>query len=102
MIENWSGDIIDYEKNGQVSYNQENSNKRFRFAKYSMDRVLASLKMVMSIKANFDTVFFTERELLNGLTELYIKENSVKTKSLEKATTLGLMEALTEVKFLMA
>ena len=66
-----------------------------------MDRALASLKMVTNTKANYDTVFFTEKELLNGLTELSTKENSVKTKSLEKVTTLGLTEALTEVKFLM-
>jgi hypothetical protein len=66
-----------------------------------MDRALASLKMVMNTKENYDTVFFMEKELLNGLTELSTKENSVKTKSLEKVTTLGPMEALTEVKFLM-
>jgi hypothetical protein len=66
-----------------------------------MGKALVSLKMVMNTKANYDTVFFTGKELLNGLTELFIKENSVKTKSLAKVTTLGLMEAHTEVKFLM-
>lgn len=64
-----------------------------------MGKALASLKMAMNTKANYDTVFCTEKELSNGQTELSIKENSVKTKSQAKVTILGQMEAHTEVKF---
>ena len=62
-----------------------------------MGKALASLKMAMNTKANYDTVFYMEKELSNGQTELSIKENFVKTKSQAKVTILGQMEALTEV-----
>ena len=62
-----------------------------------MGKALASLKMAMNTKANYDTVFYMEKALSNGQTELSIKENSLKTKSQAKVTILGQMEALTEV-----
>ena len=49
VIKNWTGDIIDYEKNGQV---RQLYLKVYRFAKSSMGKELAFLKTVMNTRAN--------------------------------------------------
>lgn len=71
----------------------------YRFARFSMDRALASSKMATNTRVSCDTAFSTARVHLNGLTGLYTKANSVKMKSPVRVTTLGLTEALTRDKF---
>jgi hypothetical protein len=61
-----------------------------------MDRELASLKMVTSIRASCDTAFFTEKGPSSGRMALSTRANSVKTKSLAKATIPGLTAARTK------
>jgi hypothetical protein len=78
VIENWTGDIIDYEKNGQVR--NPSIIDSFRFAKFTMARARASLRMDMSIKENCDTAFFTARVLSNGLTAQCTRVNSARMK----------------------
>ena len=65
-----------------------------------MDRALASSKMAMNTKENYDTAFFTEKALLNGLTGPFTKVNSARTKSPAKATILGRMVAPTKGRYL--
>ena len=66
-----------------------------------MDKALASSKMDMNTKENYDTAFFTEKALLNGLTGLFTKVNSARTKSPAKATILGRMVAPTKGRYSM-
>ncbi len=65
-----------------------------------MDKALASLKMDMNTKENYDTAFFTERARLNGLTAPFTKVSSARMKSLEKATIPGQIAAPTKDKYL--
>ena len=65
-----------------------------------MDRALASLRMAMSTKVNFDTAFFTVRARLNGQTALFTRESSAKTKLQAKVTILGQMAAPTKGRYL--
>ena len=65
-----------------------------------MDRALASSKMAMNTKGNYDTAFFTEKALSNGLTGLFTKVSSARTKSPAKATILGRMVAPTKGRYL--
>ena len=63
-----------------------------------MARALVYLKMVMSTKVNCVMDFYTEKELLNGLTAPFIKVSSEKTKLLAKELITGLMEAPIKVR----
>jgi hypothetical protein len=71
----------------------------YRFARFSMVRALASSKMDTNTRVSCDTAFFTAKGLLNGLTALSIRASSVKMKSPERVTTLGLTAAPTKDKF---
>lgn len=64
-----------------------------------MDKALASSKMDMNTKENYDTAFFTEKALSNGLTGLFTKVNSARTKSPAKATIHGRMVAPTKGRY---
>jgi len=63
-----------------------------------MARALVYLRMVMSTKVNCVMVFYTEKELLNGLTAPFTKVSSEKMKLLVKELITGLMEAPIKVR----
>jgi len=63
-----------------------------------MARALVYLKMVMSTKVNCVMGFYTEKELLNGLTAPFTKVSSEKMKLLAKELITGLMEAPIKVR----
>lgn len=96
VIQNWSGDVIDYQKNGQVSLALF-SNLFCRFVKCSTDKVLASSKMVTSTKENCVMASYTEKEPSDGPTIPSTRVSLERTRLLVKALTSGQTAAPTEV-----
>lgn len=74
VIRNWTGDIIDFEKNGQVR--KANS----RSAKYITDTVAASFEKATNSRENSNTDYFMARASSNGLMEQSIQASSPRTK----------------------
>ena len=98
VIESWTGDIIDYQKNGQVS---TFSITLFRFAKSTTVRALASLRMDIPTRARCAMVCSAEKVSLPGRMGPNTKASSMRTRSLGKASILGQMALVMMAKFSM-
>ena len=97
VIKNWTGDIIDYEKNGQVRV-QPNLIFLYRFAKFTMGKELASLETDTPTRESLSMVFFTAKVHSNGLTVRSTVVNSPPTRSLAPASTSGQTAASMKAK----
>ena len=89
VIKDWTGETVDYEKNGQVSTSCYDSNFIYRFAKSTMDKVHANLEMDIPTRENSSTVFYTEKDNSAGLTERSTKESLTAMKLPGTASTNG-------------
>ena len=73
VIKNWTGDIIDYEKNGQVRDYLTNIH---RSVKYIMAKEHVNSERDTHLKESLSMVSCTARESSFGLMALNIRENS--------------------------
>jgi hypothetical protein len=89
VIKNWTGDIIDYEKNGQVR--KCSNNNCFRSAKSTTVKERASLGMDIHIKESSSMGFCTEKERSSGQMALSTEASLQPTKSLVLGSTSGQM-----------
>lgn len=78
VIKNWTGDVIDYEKNGQVSFHF--SLIFIRSAKCIMGKEPASSVMDILTRENSSMACSTERDSSLGLMLPYTRENSQPTR----------------------
>lgn len=96
VISNWTGDVIDFEKNGQVSHHDFIFYLLFRFAKSIMVKALASSETAMNTRATSDTASSMARADSNGPMEPSTRVSLPRTRSPARGSTPGQTSPTTE------